>query len=177
MNRFFKNSCVTTLILLMLGSLTALFTFAVFFQQSQAVAGNATATLLARTNTPVLPFAVRPTMRLTRTLPADEVTLLIQVEPTATPGILPSPLSPPDEPLANATSTSPVIPSAVAAPRHAGTSSYPLTVEAEAYLAQTNVARYQVGIAATRTAIAGESVLIFATLTAEARTIPTGVSP
>jgi hypothetical protein len=43
-----------------------------------------------------------------------------------------------------------------------------LTETAEVMLAQTDVAHYQAGVAATRTAIAAESQRIYATLTAAA---------
>ena len=56
----------------------------------------------------------------------------------------------------------------LAVPPEFGTSSYPLTVTAEVMLGQTSVARYLSDVDATRTAVAAESVGIYATLTAAA---------
>jgi len=178
MKRLFGGSCVGLLVILTMGGAAALFVFSIFFNQTQAVTANATATIVARataTPAPKLPtFTARPLASTNPPQSGDGVTVQIDTDATPTTQIqagedmltstvAPSatffPTSTPT-PLTNGTPTY--------EPRHSGTSTYPLTVTAEVMLAQTNVAFYQNSVGATRTAIASESETIFGTLTAQA---------
>jgi len=171
MKRFaLGGSCLLLLAVCGLSSTAALFLLSIFFQQSQAATLNVTATLSAhRTPTvvPHTPSAISlPT--LLPPLSATDADVTIQVETRA-----------PDAPLATSVPLNNLVtsipslfaPTATAlvdAPPAFGTSSYPLTVTAEVLLGLTHVARYQSNVGATRTAIAAESVEIYATLTANA---------
>ena len=184
MKRLLRSSCLGLLLLVFFGVVVALLVFAVVFQQSQAISSNSAATITAQstaTRHPVLPTPMAVTA--TALLPIEYTTapsngdVTIQVEATATD--IPTNngnalLAPSNTPALLSTSTPVVTASDV--PRYSGTSSYPLTVTAEVMLAQTHVANYQLGIGATRTAIATESIGIFETLTASAPTATPGAS-
>ncbi len=163
MKRF--RSCFGILALGGLGLIAALFAFSIFFQQSQAVASNGTATIVARfTATPrPPPTSVPPPQQpapQTDNITSHDTSIIITDAPAPT-------AAPPD-----AQSTSFATPSGTppGTPRYSGTSSYPLTVTAQVRMAQTNVAKKQANIAGTYTAIAIESEFIYATLTARAPT-------
>lgn len=177
MKRLFGGSCIGLLVILTMGGAAALFVFSIFFNQTQAVTSNATATIVARATTtpaPKLPtFTPRPVTSTNPPQSGDGVTVQIDTDITSTV-----------QPVGEDALTSTVAPSATFfptsmptsvndgtptyEPRHSGTSTYPLTVTAEVMLAQTNVASYQAEVAATRTAITSESETILATLTAQA---------
>jgi len=181
MKRFFGGSCVGLLLVLLISGATALFTFSVFFNQSQAVTSNTTATTAARATPTQQIAAASITPRLNALLSASDdgaVQITTDDAPTAQPISIPNAAITTPEPLITSFPNATAVPFADSitatstdAPRHSGTSTYPLTVTAEVMLAQTSVARYQGGVAATRTAIAAESESIFATLTARAPTV------
>ncbi len=177
MKRFFSRSCFGLLFLFILGSTVALFVFTIFFQQSQAITSNGTATQMARASATIvvnrsLTLAPVPSITpLTLTFPADDVTVQIDPANTGIPGQLTDTQDLPAPATMNtmeATVTPLPYITSTDAPRNSGTSTYPLTVTAEVMLAQTHVAQYQSNVAATRTAIAAESEIIYATLTARA---------
>jgi len=170
MKRFaLGGSCLLLLAVCGLSSAAALFLLSIFFQQSQAATLNVTATLSAHRTPTAAPHAP-PAVPLPTLLPplrATDSDVTIQVETRAPDALLAT-----SAPLNIVTSIpSPFAPTATAlvdAPPAFGTSSYPLTVTAEVLLGLTNVARYQSNVVATRTAIAAESIDIYATLTANA---------
>ena len=174
MKRLFSRSCLGLLAIGMLGCLVMVFVFTMIFQQSQAGLSNVTTTQMARaTQVYVLPrpFPLATTSSLLPSdPPGDVVTIQVQQDnPTAALSVLSIP------PLGSAEQISPTITAVLPpvstptdVPRNSGTSTYPLTVTAEVMFALTDVARYQSGVAATRTAIAAESQSIYATLTAGA---------
>lgn len=176
MKRFVGSSCFGLLFLLLLGGIVAVFVFTIVFQQSQATSSNATAAARPSATdsvTPMFPAPVYPTAALIPiTLPVDAVT--IQVDSPMTPAASAmQPFVSSDTPaLRLPAATGIPLPSITLTdvPRNSGTSTYPLTETAEVVLAQTDVAHYESGIAATRTAIAAESQAIYATLTAAAPT-------
>lgn len=174
MKRFiFGGSCLLLLAVCGLSSAATLFLLSIFFQQSQAATLNVTATISAHRTSTVAPHAPSATPLPTSLPPlsSTDADVTIQVE-TRVPN---APLST-SAPLNSVTPIpSPFAPTATVlldAPPAFGTSSYPLTVTAEVLLGQTNVARYQSNVAATRIAIAAESVGIYATLTANAPPSP-----
>ena len=176
MKRLFSRSCLGLLALTMIGCIVTLLVFTVIFQQSQAGLSNATATQAAYvTATHSMRATPYPSGTIVFPLPSnqpeDMVTIQVQPDsPTAT--ALTVPTFPMLDSGVQISPTVAVILPAVStptdAPRNSGTSTYPLTLTAEVMFAQTNVAHYQSGIAATRTAIAAESQSIYATLTAGA---------
>ncbi|MHB8625972.1 MAG: hypothetical protein ACYDBJ_21235 [Aggregatilineales bacterium] len=176
MKRFVGRSCFGLLFLIALGGTMLLFVFTVFFQQSQATLSNATR--MARptsTNAvnPILTDSSYPSATaFSVTIPADDVTIQVDTGNTTTVSTT-QPLPTLDVPgQVLPTSTGVPLPSSTLtdAPRNSGTSTYPLTETAEVMLAQTDVAHYESGVGATRTAIAAESAYIYGTLTAAAPT-------
>ena len=170
MKRFpFSGSCLALLVIGGLCVLIGLFFISVLLQQSQATTLNNTATSAAHFTPTVRRFP--PTTSVpnldSTSVPTDaEVTIHIE---TSVPVISPS--AAPLLVTAMSTPTSlPVLQSMtpLAVPPEFGTSSYPLTVTAEVMLGQTSVAHYLSDVDATRTAIAAESVSIYASLTAAA---------
>ena len=177
MKRFLSGgSCLALLVISGLCILIGLFLISIFFQQSQATTLNNTATNAAHLTPTARSFpSTTPVPVIDSTpVPTDsDVTIHIETRVPETEISVPviSPLAVP--PLVTAMSTP--TPSAVlqsmtplAVPPEFGTSSYPLTVTAEVMLGQTSVARYLSAVDATRTAVAAESVGIYATLTASA---------
>ena len=172
MKRFFGRSCFGLLFLIVLAGTMLLFVFTVVFQQSQAALSNATsqarATSTDAATSSMTTLAYPSGTAIPITLPVDSVTIQMD-SPTTLPLSGAPPLSTPNAPeqLLSASTGIP-LPSSTApdAPRNSGTSTYPLTETAEVMLAQTDVAHYESGVAATRTAIAAESQSIYATLTA-----------
>jgi len=168
MKRLFSRSCLGLLALTMTGCIVTMLVFTVIFQQSQAVLSNATATHSVRPT----PYPLATTVsHMSSNQPADMVTIQVQPDsPTATAPTVPT--FPTLDSVVQISPTAAVILPAFStptdAPRNSGTSTYPLTLTAEVMFAQTNVAHYQSGVAATRTAIAAESQSIYATLTARA---------
>lgn len=179
-SRTFFNSCFGLLALLLLGGLTATFVVTVFFTQTQATNPDLPATVMttavprnfpSRTPTPALSPVI--------TAVVPEIQMIVDtVVPVSSPvatgdGIFPATeavetvVSPPPT-VSRATPS--VVLTATYPVRNSGTSTYPLTVTAEVMLAQTNIAHYQNGVYATRTAVAIESAAIFGTLTANAPT-------
>ena len=179
MKRILRGSCLGLLLLAFFGCLLALLVTAVIFQQSQAVSLNAVASNTAQMTAThhVLPSTTKPTL-LTSPIPIeytgpsqDDVTIQVETVETTVPLNADGAITiVPDVLVNNATSTTipELLITPTEVPRYSGTSSYPLTVTAEVMLAQTHVAHYQSGVAATRTAIAADSVGIFETLTASA---------
>jgi len=179
MKRLFGGSCVGLLLVLLVGGATALFAFSIFFNQSQAVTSNATAATAARAKATqqIAPSDTPTPNALPRVVDDVAVQITTDDAPTTQPTPIPNAATTTPKPVMTLFPTATAVPSADSmtetatdVPRHSGTSTYPLTVTAEVMLAQTSVARYQGGVAATRTAIAAESVGVFATLTARAPT-------
>lgn len=171
MKRLFGRSCFGLLVLTGLGCTVALFVFSIVFQQSQPSTSNVTMTQAMRASA-ILPLAVSVTPG-PLLIPTDDISIQVESDVTNTPATTQSGQSP-DVPAvaslvpATASTNVPLESTATDVPRNSGTSTYPLTVTAQVMLAQTNVARYQAGVAATRTAIAAESDAIYATLTDQA---------
>lgn len=176
MKTLFRRSCLGLLLIVLLGGLAAVSVFAIVFQQSQAVSSSARlVTPSTPTNRPTsspMPFQIpNPGVGLPMNDPNAGVTIQVN-SATTTPvpsagvtlamptDVLPNTVTP----MQSADVTLSV--TATDVPRYSGTSSYPMTVTAEVMLAQTHVAVYEAGVGATRTAIAAESALIYATLTA-----------
>ena len=184
MKRLLRSSCLGLLLFVFFGVVVALLVFAVVFQQSQAISFNKAATITAQstaTGHSALPAPraattiVPPPSEYPAVPPDSDVT--IQVEAIATDTSTNNGnarIAPSNTPVLLSTTTSMVTATDVA--RYSGTSSYPLTVTAEVMLGQTHVANYLLGIGATRTAIAAESIGIFETLTAGAPTPTPGAS-
>lgn len=172
MKRLFRSSCLGLLALLIFGLVAILSVLAVVFQQSQAVSTRMDATTEAH----AIPIQ-KPTRAPSGASDGDITIQIEALTPTLTPIAL-TVAAPTNTALSTSTSVSPSIPGGgdIDSPRHSGTSSYPLTVTAEVMLGLTHVAGYQAGVAATRTAIAAESVSIYATLTA-AGPPPSGRAP
>jgi len=180
MKRLFGGSCAGLLLILLVSGATALFAFSIFFNQSQAVTSNTTAATAAREMVTQQIAAASSTPSLNAIRPASDdgaVQIITDDAPTAVASMLPNAATTTPDPRTTLFPTATAVPfadsitaTAMDAPRNSGTSTYPLTVTAEVMLAQTSVARYQGGVAASRTAIAAESERIFATLTARAPT-------
>ncbi len=174
MKRFaFGGSCLMLLAVCGLSSAAALFLLSIFFQQSQAATLNVTATVSAHITPTVAahaPSAVPlPTIVLPLISTDSDVTIQIETRIPDAPLATPAPLN---TVMPMPSAFAPTATALVDAPPAFGTSSYPLTVTAEVLFGLTNVARYQSNVAATRTAIAAESVWIYATLTANAPPSP-----
>lgn len=177
MKRFLSGgSCLALLVIAGLSVLIGLFLISILFQQSQATTLNNTATSAAHFTPTVRRFpSITPVpISSASAVPTDsEVTIHIETsmpdtESSVTVG---SPSAAP--PLVTAMSTPTPLPvlqsmTPLAVPPEFGTSSYPLTVTAEVMLGQTSVAHYLSDVDATRTAIAADSVGIYASLTAAA---------
>lgn len=159
--KLFGVSCMTVFLGCIVGSFVVLFVGTIFFNQSQAGAQNATATIRAAFTRAAAPS---PTLGQAAALPgsADSVSSSgdssVQVtmkapgqDPTSTPTPIPW--------ITNTPGLPPL-----------GTMSYPMTVTAQYVMDQTRVAKYLGGVGATETEIANENVSIFATLTAAAPT-------
>jgi len=181
MKRFLSGgSCLALLLIAGLSILLGLFLLSIWVQQSQATTLNVTATVAAHFTPTARRFpSITPVTILDSTsVPTDaEVTIHIETSVPDTESSVPviSPSAAP--PLVTAMSTPTPLPvlqsmTPAAVPPEFGTSSYPLTVTAEVMLGQTGVARYLSDVDATRTAVAAESVSIYATLTADAAGSP-----
>lgn len=169
----FGGSCLALLFVCGLSAGIGLLLLSVFFQQSQATTLNSTATVAAHAaSTHFVALSAVPIPTLIPASVSTDTDVTIRIE-TSAPDV-PNPsarpfdnvtlvLIPTTTPQPNLQTTLPQN-----APPQLGTSSYPLTVTAEVMLGQTSVARYQSGVAATRTTVAAESVGIYATLTANA---------
>jgi hypothetical protein len=173
--RLFRSSCLGLLALLIFGLVAILSVLAVVFQQSQAVTTRMDATTEVHA-TPT--YRTQQPARATSGISDGDVTIQIEVSTSTVTPLSMTLAAPTNTALSPSMPVSPSIPSGddIDSPRHSGTSSYPLTVTAEVMLGLTHVAGYQAGVAATRTAIAAESVSIYATLTAAGPT-PSGRTP
>ena len=173
MKPLFNRSCLGLLALIMLGCIVILLVFTVVFQQSQAVLSNATATQTARASQIYALPKPYPSATAVSPMPSDQSADMVTIQVQSDSPTAMAPTMPTFPTLASVVQISPaaavILPPAstpIDAPRNSGTSTYPLTVTAEVMFAQTTVAHYQSGVAATRTAIAAESQSIYATLTA-----------
>ncbi len=171
-SRTFFNSCLGLLALLMLGGLTATFVVTIFFTQTQATNPDLPATVMTTavprsfpSHTPPTPISIPVS-----TAVVPEIQMIVDtVVPLSSPVAANDETVPTSEtietivpPSSTVSSATPsVVMTATYPVRNSGTSTYPLTVTAEVMLAQTNIAHYQNGVYATRTAVAIESAAIF----------------
>ena len=158
--RFPGRSCLLMLLLGGSASLVILFVASVIFNQAQAGAQKAEATLPAVVTT--APPRLTATQGVSVTASAPLMGVTIEFGPTAAPA----------EAITNASATATSEPGSLisATPGLAplGTLGNPLTVTAEAFSAATKVARFLNRVDATRTANAQEAETAHATLTAAA---------
>lgn len=136
-------------------SFLAVFIGSILFNQSQAGTHTDPATI---TNTPsrITPIASATKQLITAN---SDIAITIEMQATATL-----------DPTSVASGTNVPTPTVTAGLLPLGTLSYPLTVTADSQIASTRIAVYRNSVAATRTAIASESSVIYQTLTAA----PTG---
>ena len=177
MKRFLSGgSCLALLVIAGLCVLIGLFFISILVQQLQATTLNNTATSAAHFTPTVRRFpstTLVPNLDSTSVPTDSEVTIHIETSMPDTEISVPV-ISPSAAPLlVTAMSTPTPLPvlqsmTPLALPPKFGTSSYPLTVTAEVMLGQTSVAHYLSDVDATRTAIAADSVGIYASLTAAA---------
>jgi|GEM_PF-2881733 len=177
MKRFLSGgSCLALLVIAGLCVLIGLFFISILVQQLQATTLNNTATSAAHFTPTVRRFpstTLVPNLDSTSVPTDSEVTIHIETSMPDTEISVPV-ISPSAAPLlVTAMSTPTPLPvlqsmTPLALPPKFGTSSYPLTVTAEVMLGQTSVAHYLSNVDASRTAVAAESVSIYATLTAAA---------